>query len=46
MSGQVKGKETGGALITHIRNKALYKFIENVEVRGYLRETDIDYKTI
>jgi hypothetical protein len=46
ISGQIKWKGTGGALIIKIRNKALYKFIENVKERGYFREIDIDYKII
>jgi len=31
ISDQIKGKETGGARITLIRNKVLYKFTENVK---------------
>jgi len=46
ISGQIKGKETGGARIPQIRNKTLYSFIENLKGRYYLREVDINYKTI
>jgi hypothetical protein len=31
---QIKGKDTGGAHITQIRKKELYKFIENLKGRG------------
>jgi hypothetical protein len=41
---QNKGKETGGACITQIRNNAFTGL--NLKGRCYLRELGIDYKTI